>query len=257
MSLPDDSPLHAHGRPPTRAEKLRELIVQEIMTGRLAPGAKLDEQELADRFGVSRTPVRESLRELAASGLVVIRPHRGAAVAGISSERLSELFEALVEVEALCARLAAMKMTRDERAELSAIHEQARMVVIDDPDRFFELNDRFHGAIYRGARNNVFDGVVSNLRMRMWTVFKVQLRITPRVPQSFAEHERIVQAILRGDAEGSDLAMRAHVLGSRVAMERLARSAPAVPPAGSGTAPRTASRPAPRALLTDALQSED
>jgi len=213
-----------HRRPPTRAEKLRELIVQEIITGRLSAGTKLDEQELADRFGVSRTPVRESLRELATAGLVVIRPHRGATVAGLTSERQSELFEALVEVEALCARLAAMKMTRAERADLHAIHEEARKIVVDDPDRFFEINDRFHGAIYRGARNTVFDDVVNNLRMRMWTVFKVQLRVTPRVPQSFAEHERIVQAILRGDAEGSDLAMRAHVLGSRIALQRMAES---------------------------------
>jgi DNA-binding GntR family transcriptional regulator len=238
--LPEDHPADDRQgeRPPTRAEKLRELIVQEIITGRLGAGSRLDEQDLAARFGVSRTPVRESLRELASSGLVVIRPHRGAVVAGLSSDRLSELFEALIEVEALCARLAAMKMTREERAALSQLHEDARRIIVDDPDRFFLINDQFHGAIYRGARNTVFDGVVSNLRMRMWTVFKVQLRVTPRVPQSFREHERIVQAILRGDAEAADLAMRAHVLGSRVALAQLPNGAP--PGADEGAATRKA-----------------
>jgi DNA-binding GntR family transcriptional regulator len=208
----------------TRTAKLREQIVQEIITAQLPPGARLDEQELAKRFGVSRTPVREALRELAATGLVVIRPHRGATVAGITSERLSELFEALVEVESLCARLAALKMTREERLRLSAIHEEAREIVVTDPDAFFDLNERFHAAIYRGARNSLFDDVARNVHTRMWAIFKVQLRVTPRAPQSFAEHEKIVQAIVRGDAEGSDLAMRAHVLASRVDLERHAAS---------------------------------
>lgn len=221
MHIAEPGPASASDkRPATRAEQLRELIVQDIMTGKLPPGAKLDEQELADSYGVSRTPVRECLRELAASGLVVIRPHRGATVAGITSEKLSELFEALIEIEALSARLACMKMTREERTQINEIHEKSRDIVVADPDAFFDLNEQFHGAIGRGARNSFFDEVAANLHTRLWSIFKVQLRVTPRVPQSFAEHEKIVQAILRADAEGAELAMRAHVMASRIDLER-------------------------------------
>jgi DNA-binding GntR family transcriptional regulator len=91
----------------TRAEELRLQLADEIVRGALAPGAPLDETEIAKRFNVSRTPVREALRQLATSGLVEARAHRGAVVARPSLERLSGMFEAMAELEALCAGLAA------------------------------------------------------------------------------------------------------------------------------------------------------
>src|SRR5260370_27426637 len=104
----------------TRAEELRLQLADEIVRGALAPGSPLDETDIARRFSVSRTPVREALRQLAASGLVDARAHRGAVVARPSIERLTGMFEAMAELEALCASLAAERMAPGERPPLEA-----------------------------------------------------------------------------------------------------------------------------------------
>src|SRR5213080_3004855 len=108
----------------TRAEELRLQLADEIVRGALAPGSPLDETDIARRFSVSRTPVREALRQLAASGLVDARAHRGAVVARPSPARLTGMFEAMAELEALCAGLAAERMPAAERQALEALHEQ-------------------------------------------------------------------------------------------------------------------------------------
>src|SRR4030088_736492 len=102
----------------TRAEELRLQLADEIVRGALPPGAALDETDIARRFKVSRTPVREALRQLAASGLVETRAHRGAVVARPSIERLTGMFEAMAELEALCAGLAGERMSPAERHRL-------------------------------------------------------------------------------------------------------------------------------------------
>ena len=137
----------------TRAEELRLQLADEIVRGALPPGSALDESDIARRFNVSRTPVREALRQLAASGLVDARAHRGAVVAQPSIERLSGMFEAMAELEALCAGLAAERMLPAERHRLEAMHEALRELShAGDPERFYEVNERFHGAIYAGSQ---------------------------------------------------------------------------------------------------------
>ena len=132
----------------TRAEELRLQLADEIVRGVLAPGSPLDETDIARRFGVSRTPVREALRQLVASGLVEARAHRGAVVAQPSLERLTGMFEAMAELEALCAGLAAERMTAAERQKLEAIHDELRVLShAGNPERFHEVNERFHNAI--------------------------------------------------------------------------------------------------------------
>lgn len=108
-----------------RSERIRLALADEITSGMLAPGTQLDEQQLGDRFGASRTPVREALRQLAAEGLVEMRPRRGAVVAAMTAERVFEMFELSAEIEALCVRLAAWRMTPLERSALRKIHEES------------------------------------------------------------------------------------------------------------------------------------
>ncbi len=110
---------------PTRADQLRRTLEEEIFTGRLKPGDRLDEQSLAQRFSVSRTPVREALRQLSASHLIEVRPRQGAVVAVITLPRLIEMFEVMAELEGMCARLAARRMTDDERSELQNVVTEA------------------------------------------------------------------------------------------------------------------------------------
>jgi DNA-binding GntR family transcriptional regulator len=196
----------------TRAEELRLQLADEIVRGALAPGAPLDETDIARRFSVSRTPVREALRQLAASGLVDARAHRGAVVARPTLDRLNGMFEAMAELEALCAGLAAERMPAVERARLEAIHEELRFLShAGNPERFHEVNERFHNAIYAGSQNDYIAEMTLATRVRVQPFRRAQFRNLGRLAKSHAEHDRVVIAILRGDRNGAAAAMRAHI----------------------------------------------
>src|ERR1700753_235365 len=125
----------------TQAERLADQIASSVLTGEFQPGYRLDEHMLAERFGVSRTPVREALRQLASTGLINIKPRRGAPVASAPSAHLDTLFGAMAEAEATCSRLAAMSMTPIERRRLQALHESmAEFVGRDDREEFASAN---------------------------------------------------------------------------------------------------------------------
>src|ERR1700740_1778877 len=196
----------------TRAEELRLQLADEIVRGTLRPGAPLDETDIARRFNVSRTPVREALRQLVASGLVEARAHRGAVVARLSLERLTGMFEAMAELEALCAALAAERMTPIERHALEAVHEELRLLsYAGNPDRFHEVNERFHNTIYVGSQNAYIAEMTLSTRVRVQPFRRAQFRNLGRLAQSHAEHARVCVAIMRGDRTGAAAAMRAHI----------------------------------------------
>jgi DNA-binding GntR family transcriptional regulator len=201
-------PVSRVDRPPlnagkiTRAEELRLQLADDIVRGALPPGAPLDESEIARRFSVSRTPVREALRQLVASGLVEARPHRGAVVAQPSIERLTGMFEAMAELEALCAGLAAERMPPAERQGLEAVHEELRLLsYAGNPDRFHEVNERFHNAIYAGSQNGYIAEMTLATRVRVQPFRRAQFRNLGRLAKSHAEHDRT----------GAASAMRAHI----------------------------------------------
>ncbi|MBN8990025.1 MAG: GntR family transcriptional regulator [Rhizobiales bacterium] len=196
----------------TRAEELRLQLADEIVRGVLAPGSGLDETDIARRFSVSRTPVREALRQLVASGLVESRAHRGAVVAQPSIERLTGMFEAMAELEALCAGLAAERMPAAERQKLEGIHEELRVLsYAGNPERFHEVNERFHNAIYAGSQNGYIAEMTLATRVRVQPFRRAQFRNLGRLAKSHAEHDRVVVAIMRGDKAGAAAAMRAHI----------------------------------------------
>jgi DNA-binding GntR family transcriptional regulator len=196
----------------TRAEDLRLQLADEIVRGVLRPGVALDETALAQRFNVSRTPVREALRQLAASGLVESRAHRSSVVAQPSVARLNGMFEAMAELEALCAGLAAERMPAPARHALETSHEQLRALsYVGDPDRFHDMNEQFHNAIYRGAQNDYIAEITLATRVRVQPFRRAQFRNLGRLAKSQAEHDRVVVAILRGDRIGAAAAMRAHI----------------------------------------------
>jgi len=197
----------------TRAEELRAQLADDIVRGALAPGRTLDEMELARRFGVSRTPVREAIRQLAASGLVETRPHRGAVVARPSHEHILGMFEAMAELEALCAGLAAERMNPTERRALEAVHEELRVLIQGgDPQRYHEANEQFHATIYAGAHNAYLAEMTLATRGRVQPFRRAQFRLLGRLAKSHVEHDRIVLAIVRGDRVGAASAMRAHII---------------------------------------------
>src|SRR5690606_17078189 len=133
-----------------------------------APGAPLDEQALAQRFGVSRTPVREAIRELAASGLVEAQAHRAAIVARPTLDRLKDMFDVMAELEALCASLSAVRMSLGERSQLQRLHDALRdLVSRGDPSSYNETNEAFHSAIYAGSHNEYLAELTLTTRKRL------------------------------------------------------------------------------------------
>ena len=195
------------------SDQLREKIEEKIATGALLPGSALDEASLAQLYGVSRTPVREALIQLAAEGLIEMRPRHGAVVTSIGPTRLLEMFEVMGELEALCGRLAARRMTDSERLELVAAHKGCEKALSErDPDAYFYCNERFHTAIYTGSHNRFLSDQVAQLQRRLRPYRRLQLRVRNRMDTSFQEHEAILRWITAGDAEAATEALRKHVV---------------------------------------------
>ncbi len=195
------------------SDSLREKIEEQIATGALPPGSSLDEATLVEQFGVSRTPVREALIQLAAEGLIEIRPRRGAVVTAIGPTRLSEMFEVMAELEAMCARQAARRMTDAERKALQTAHEACETARNqDDSDAYFYCNEQFHSAIYAGSHNAFLIEQASQLQRRLRPYRRLQLRVRNRMGTSFQEHQSVVNAISAGDTEGAAQALRSHVV---------------------------------------------
>ena len=204
----------APSRPALRAARaLREALEDDIAFGAYPPGTRLDEVSLARRFGVSRTPIREALIELAASGLVEIRPRRGAFVREIGIPALIEMFEVMAELEAMCGRLAARRMTGDDHRELQAVHGACEDAARSgDQNEYFMANETFHHTIYRMSGNAFLAEQARALQNRLKPYRRLQLRVGDRVRNSFSEHQAIVDAIIAGDTAATDAALRAHVL---------------------------------------------
>lgn len=219
-SPPSPDAADADGPRPTRAEQLRRQLSDEIVHGFLKPGTPLDETELARRFSVSRTPVREAIRQLVASGLVESRAHRGAVVAHPSEAQLLDMFETMADLEALCAGHAARRMTAAERRTLEQLHaEMGALVRSGNPAPYAEANDRFHDLIYEGAHNAMLGEFTRAARARVSPFRRVQFQSLGRLSLSHLEHDRVVTAILRGDALLAREMMQAHIDIVRIAYD--------------------------------------
>ncbi|MDB5570023.1 MAG: gntR [Hyphomicrobiales bacterium] len=212
----------------TRADRLAADLADAILSGGFAAGARLDEHGLAERYGVSRTPVREALRQLAATGLIEMRPRRGAFVASITDDALSELFVAMGELEATCARLAALSMNPLERRRLESLHgSMAGMIERGEEEDYAEANRAFHHAIYAGAHNGVLLDIANSLRRRLDPFRQAQFRASGRLEKSHHEHDLVVRAILSGDCAGAHARMLDHVHSVEHAVGQLkTRAAP-------------------------------
>lgn len=187
-------------------------LEDDILQGVLKPGTRLDEQALARRFAVSRTPIREALRHLASSGLVEIRRNHGSLVRQLTTTELIEMFQVMAELEGLCSRLCARRMTVEQIAELRAhnavCEERARA---NDHDGFFDGNTLLHEAIYTGSQSVYLQEEVRKLRNRV-NVYRRHISFQPRrMIRSAAEHSKVIDAIERGDEDEAHRFMREHV----------------------------------------------
>lgn len=195
------------------ADRLRQAIETDIVTGVFLPGERLDEQRLADRFGVSRTPLREALVQLAANGLITLQPRRGAFVVALTFQEIVERFEMMAALEATCASLASRRYTdQDRQALLASLAECEHEAHQGDSDSYYHANERFHQLIYAASQNAFLADQARQLQTRLQPYRRLQLRAGRRIASSLAEHQRIVAAILAGDSERAALEMRDHVL---------------------------------------------
>lgn len=196
-----------------RSEVLREAIEEMIAVGKLAPGQHLDETELSLQFKVSRTPIREALIQLASVGIVAMRPRRGAIVAEIGAQQLVEMFEVMAELEALCGRLAARRMSPAEHVALLAAHHACRDARdAQDSDSYYYKNEEFHDQIYIGSHNGFLADQARALHRRLRPYRRLQLRLRDRVGTSYTEHDNVVQAIIAGDSERTAELLRKHIM---------------------------------------------
>ena len=209
--------------PQTRGERLASDIAEAILEGEFAPGSRLDEQSLASRYGVSRTPVREALRQLATTGLIDAKPRRGATVAHVTSLQLEQLFIAMGELEGTCARLSALSMTPIERRRLEVLHgRMEEMAKKKDIAAYTDANTEFHSTIYVGSHNPFLIEMATTLRRRLLPFRRAQFRSAGRLKRSHAEHDLVVKAIMKGDATAAHAAMLKHVSLIEEAFEKLA-----------------------------------
>ena len=204
------------------ADEVCRKIADAIALGQLAPGSRLDEVTLAARFAVSRTPVREALKQLSTMGLVIYRPNRGALVASMTPEELDLMFEAIGELEAACARHAALRLSADERARLAELHAAGRLAMqAGDIERYDALNLALHAAIIDGCHNPALIDLATGLRERVSSFRRTQFHNIERIAESYAEHSLIVEAILARDVITAYREMRTHLLAARSATSRL------------------------------------
>lgn len=221
---------------PSLCQQVYSRLADEIVLGQLLPGTHLDEHAIASRCGVSRTPVREALKQLAASGLANYRPHRGSVVRSLTSTDLDLMFEAIAELESSCARYAALRMTEVERSALRACYAQGRQAALDrDIELYDRVNREFHGLIFDGAHNPFLQETTGALRHRVMPFRRGQFVHHERLEQSLIEHSRVVNAIVAGDADAAEREMRSHLLSASAAAGRLSSISPVATSATSAT----------------------
>lgn len=213
-------------------ERVLAQLRGEIQSGLLPVGSRLDEQSIARRFEVSRTPAREALRGLAALGLVQTLPRQGAVVRGLSAREYIAMVEVLTELEALAARLATRRMTSAERAALTPAQARvADAAARDSIDDYADANAEFHRLVYAGSRNEVLARQITELRQRMGAVANPFVGRPGRLQQSCREHARVLAAIQAGDEAAAHAAMSEHITAGGSVYADLVAALPAETPA--------------------------
>jgi len=194
------------------ADHIRENLEQAILTGSYVDGLRLDELRLAEQFEVSRTPIREALQMLAATGLVDLIPRRGAFVRHPGFVELVEMFEVMAELECLCGRLAARRLTDRHLVDLRAAERGCVSALeVGDTDAYYRANEQFHNLLYQASGNGFLTGEANRLHKRLQPFRRLQLRVRGRMVQSMDEHKAILLALEAGDAETTGRLLRDHV----------------------------------------------
>ena len=193
-------------------EQVFAVLEDEILSGKLSSGEQLREQALSERLGVSRTPIRSALHRLAEEGLVEISANRGATVAGITAEDVSDIYLIRERLEGLASGLAAQRISEDGKKALKNSVELSEFYISKlDTEHLKELDTEFHGIIYRYSGNRLLCKILTDLHRNIKSYRKMSLSAPGRIEKSVAEHREILEAILAGSSDEADRLTSLHV----------------------------------------------
>ena len=193
-------------------EEVADQLRNRIFAHELAPGAWIDEQSLAKEFGISRTPMREAIKVLAAEGLITMKLRRGAYVTEVNRGDLEQIFTVLSLLEGEAAKEATTKAKESDLNALDDLHLRLEKAAADrNLDLFFDTNVRFHERIIAIAANPWMTSVIADLRKVLKLQRKDSLSRTGRLQQSLSEHREILKALLKRDPVAAEQAMRTHL----------------------------------------------
>lgn len=196
-------------------QRIESILLDDIAAGQLQPGERLDETKLAERFGVSRTPVREALSRLTAQGVLVAGEKRGVRVAEYSRAELAQMFEAMQEIESICARLANQRLTLLARSEIEAAQEDCKIAAkANDRIAYIRANEALHLSIYRATDNPYIFELASDFRRKTGPFRAKKLETKADLEASVLNHEDLLAKIFSGDSQVAVDGMRKHMTES-------------------------------------------
>jgi DNA-binding GntR family transcriptional regulator len=190
-------------------QEVAELLRQRIFKRELEPGSWIDEMKLAEEYGISRTPLREALKVLAAEGLVTMKVRRGAYVTEVSETDLADVYHLLSLLESDAAGVVAQRATDAQLKELQSLHKELEAAA-GNRDKFFAINERFHTRLLQMAGNRWRDQMVADLRKVMKLNRHQSLLKSGRVEDSLREHRAVMEALARRDAKATVKRMQEH-----------------------------------------------
>ena len=199
-------------------EEVAERLRSSIFSHELAPGTWIDEQSIAAQYGISRTPMREAIKVLAAEGLITMKMRRGAYVTEVSKSDMGEIFTVLALLEGQACRETAIKATEKQLGALDSIHLKLERAAADrDLDLFFAINQSFHDKIQEICNNSWMTGVINDLRKVLKLQRRDSLSKRGRLESSLLEHRKILSALLARDPDLSEKLMKEHLLKGQLA----------------------------------------
>jgi DNA-binding GntR family transcriptional regulator len=210
--------------PALQGQSAYERLCNDIRNGTLQPGARLTETEIADRFQISRTPVREAIRRLEAEGLVDHQPRTGAVVRTLDYPEIMELYEMRTVLEGTAARLAARAASPMEIEELVSINDEMAEAVAGVAGRALtRLNRQFHARLLDAARNRFLLRSMAAVENTLLILGPSAMEAPERVQQAVVEHQAVVDALAARDGASAEAAMRAHMEGAQLTRLRMLR----------------------------------
>lgn len=209
----------------TLREKILETIREAILRGSLKPGEKVAEPELAERFGISRTPIREAFRQLESEGYLTVIPRKGAVVASLSERDVEEFYAIKSILEGYAARMAAEKLSEKDIERLEGINEKlAQLAKEGDVKNFFRVHNEFHELFIRSAGNEKLLELIQQLMMKFNRLRMASLSLPGRMEISVQEHRKIIEAFREKAGDKADkLVSKTAAYGGQVLIQSMAR----------------------------------